>query len=52
MWTLLQKLSRQKLLKPFRLKIVIFATGVGVVDTGGEPWAASIFANFRKKSNS
>ncbi len=28
----------------------MFATGggVGVVETGGEPWAACIFANFEK----
>ncbi len=44
------QVSRQNIKNPFWLTIFIFATSAGVVDTGGEHGAASIFANFRQKS--
>ncbi len=29
----------------------IFTLSTGVVDTGGQPWVANIFVNFRKNRN-
>jgi hypothetical protein len=46
MVTLLSKGVPTKLLKFFWLKIFSFATSVS--DTGGQPWAANISANFGK----
>ncbi len=46
MLTLISKGVPTKLLKFFWLRFFSFATGVN--DTGGQPWAAIISANFRK----
>ncbi len=37
----------QQIIKIFLIEDFSFATGVN--ETGGQPWAANIYANFRKK---